>query len=590
MPILDPYSLSDPSQGKIVDIAIQMAVDFSARRIHCNARYALDRAVRGAFFLDTKDIDIEKLQADGKEIPWEMENTGDILGQRLIINDLGGAEHFSITYAPSKEARALQWLTPQQTAGGTHPFLYTQCQQINARSILPCQDTPSVRFTYRAEIQIPDPLVAVMAAAPEEVQVEQSQRTYSFHMPQAIPSYLFAFAIGDLTHKEISHRCRVYAEPEMVEAAAWEYAETEAQLSRAEEILGPYLWDRYDLLVMPPAFPYGGMENPRLTFVSPSNIVGDRSETDLIAHELAHSWTGNLITNATWGDFWLNEGWTTYAERRISEKLRGRDYVQLTNVIGYRRLLRSLDLIGKDSDLSRLKVPQESSDPEISGSWVPYYKGCFFLMSVEEAVGREAFDPFIRKYVNTFQFQSLTTETFLEFMSEELPDAPSEVSIEDWVYDPGYPAEAPIFQSALYDEVKSAVSLVQDGHRPAKKDIDNWLPEQRYLFLQMLPRELSAETCRHLDDLFDFQSSPSYLIRTTFYASALRSGWEEVLPAAEEILGEVGRILLLTPIFYALAETDWSREIARPLFERLRPRYHPICQAAIERLLSNAGV
>ena len=237
-----------------------------------------------------------------------------ILGECLCLYLPAGTERFSIACRAPAHADALQWLAAQHTAGGAHPFLFSQCQAIHARSLFPCQDTPSVRFTYEARISVPRGLTVVMAAERTGHGQDGERDVFTFRMPQPIPSYLFALAAGDLVFQRIGERTGVYAEPSVLEAAAWEFGENEQRLEAAERLFGPYLWDRYDLLIMPPSFPYGGMENPRLTFVTPLVILGDRSRTWLITHELAHAWTGNLITNATWEDFWLNEGWTTYAE------------------------------------------------------------------------------------------------------------------------------------------------------------------------------------------------------------------------------------------------------------------------------------
>jgi len=231
----------------------------------------------------------------------------------LHIKDLEGASSCTIEYNTTPSASALQWLAPNQTSGGEHPFLYSQCQSIHARSIFPCQDTPSVRFTFTAEIEIPNPLTVVMGAGLVGSRNNEATSEFRFDMPQPIPSYLFAIAAGNIQFRSIGSRCGIYAEPELLEAAAWEFAKTEDMLNTAERLFGPYVWDRYDILILPPAFPYGGMENPRLTFLNPMFIIGDRSETIIVTHELAHAWTGNLVTNATWEDFWLNEGWTTYA-------------------------------------------------------------------------------------------------------------------------------------------------------------------------------------------------------------------------------------------------------------------------------------
>jgi len=308
----DPASYADLSQGKIQHIDFHIGVDFATCSLGIEAKYQLQEPVHGSLYLDAFKIDLQQARADGRKLEWEFDTQDDILGERLHLKGLEGDSSFTLTFRTSPEARALQWLNASQTAGGSHPFLFSQCQQIHARSIFPCQDTPSVRFTYSAEVEVPEGLVAAMSAEQVEGDVltgeavskgQKGSGRFSFRMPQPIPSYLFALAVGNLVFREFGPRTGIYAEPETIEAAAWEFAENELKMTEAEKLLGPYLWGRYDLLVLPPSFPYGGMENPRLTFLTPTAILGTRGQTSLITHELAHAWTGNLVTNATWQDF-----------------------------------------------------------------------------------------------------------------------------------------------------------------------------------------------------------------------------------------------------------------------------------------------
>ena len=332
MATLDPASYTDLAQGKIKHIDFRIGVDFSTRMLDIEANYQLQGPVQGSLYLDSFKIDLKQARTNGRELEWEFDARDDILGERLHLKGLENDSTFTLMFHTSPEARALQWLNAAQTAGGNYPFLYSQCQAIHARSIFPCQDTPSIRFTYSAEMGVPQGLVAVMAAE-QVVALDGSGHGYAsvfrFKMPQPIPSYLFALGVGNLVFREFGPRTGIYAEPETIEAAAWEFAENEIKMNEAEKLLGPYLWGLYDLLVLPPSFPYGGMENPRLTFLTPTSILGTRGQTSLITHELAHAWTGNLVTNATWQDFWLNEGWTTYAESRITEVLEGKDVEDL---------------------------------------------------------------------------------------------------------------------------------------------------------------------------------------------------------------------------------------------------------------------
>jgi aminopeptidase N len=362
----DPHSYADFSQGRIRHIDFQLEVDFEDRRLRGTCRYTLEQPVAGPFDLDTRDLQIHAVRSEAGAVEYSIGDEDAIFGRRLRLKDLHGAASFDIEFTAPPEARALQWLTPAQTAGGRHPYLFTQCQPINARSIFPCQDSPSVRFTFDASLSVPDPLVGVMTAAPSGSDASDGHRVFRFRMPQPIPSYLFALAVGEISSRDLGPRSRVYAEPPLLESAAWEFGQTEAMLAEAEELYGPYPWERYDMIVMPPSFPYGGMENARLTFLTPTMIVGDRSLANLLAHEVAHSWTGNLVTNATWEDFWLNEGWTTYAERRILGAIEGEDSAMLRAATARNTMYRAMDYFGWDSDPTRLKFPRRGSTPSRS--------------------------------------------------------------------------------------------------------------------------------------------------------------------------------------------------------------------------------
>ena len=302
----DPHSYADFEQGRVRAMDLDLQVDFTASIISGKAVCRLAAPAGGPLDLDTRDLTVNgAFDTAGKSLEFEIAAPDPVLGSRLRILLPEGTEEFTVDFATSPNASALQWLEPAQTAGGKHPYLFSQCQAIHARSVIPCQDSPLARFTFTARVTVPQDLTVVMAAAPGEVASSSGSgsRTFSFEMPQSIPSYLFAFAIGNLVSKDLGPRSRVYTEPEMLEKSAWEFADVDKMLLSAEDIFGPYLWDRFDFLVMPPSFPYGGMENPRLTFLTPTLLAGDRSLVNVLAHELAHSWTGNLVTNATIDDF-----------------------------------------------------------------------------------------------------------------------------------------------------------------------------------------------------------------------------------------------------------------------------------------------
>jgi hypothetical protein len=407
-------------------------------------------------------------------------------------------------------------------------------------------------------------------------------------MPQPIPSYLFAIAAGNLEFREFGPRTGIYAEPEIIEAAAWEFAENETRILEAEKLLGPYLWGRFDLLVLPPSFPYGGMENPRLTFLTPTAILGTRGQTYLITHELAHAWTGNLVTNATWQDFWLNEGWTTYAETRITELLEGVEFNNLNAVFHEHEMMQAMQAVGMDSPLTCLKRSDASEDEGPSS--IPYYKGCFFLQECERAVGRRRFDKFIKSYMKRFQFQSITTETFLDFLKVELPEVFTKVNVNQWIHEPGMPADWQGQKSKLYDQVQAVLNACQPGRLPEKSEVENWLGDQVKSFLQGLPSKIPVEDCRKLEGLLDLEKRNDAAHYSFYYSICILSGDQSILPRVEAYAERIGRMLYIMPVFRALSQAEWSRPHARRLFERVKSHHHQITAVGIERILTRAGL
>jgi aminopeptidase N len=592
MTFKDPASYTDLTQGKIKHIHFRIGVDFSTRTLEIEANYHMHEPVQGSLYLDTYKIDLKEARTDGHALGWEFDATDEILGERLHLKGLE-EDSFALRFRTSPEARALQWLNASQTASGKDPFLFSQCQAIHARSIFPCQDTPSVRFTYSAEVDVPPGLVAAMAA--EQVGIEEgtgsASTLFRFRMPQPIPSYLFAIAVGNLDFRELGPRTGVYAEPEVIEAAAWEFAENETRMVEAEKLLGPYLWERYDLLILPPSFPYGGMENPRLTFLTPTAILGTRGQTALITHELAHAWTGNLVTNATWQDFWLNEGWTTYAETRITEVLEGKEVRELGAVFSEKQLIEVMDRIGMDSPLTCLKLPADKDADSFTTS-IPYFKGCFFLQECEYAVGRQRFDAFIQKYMASFQFQSLTTEAFLDFLKAELPEVFERVNVHNWIYEPGLPDAQSWHRpkSHLYDEVQQVLDRYRQGIKPSREQVQGWHRGQIFSFLQGLPAKIPAEDCPDLEEILELEKKNDAGYYSFFYTTCITSGYQAALPRVEQFIGKIGRMIYILRILRAMIETDWSREHVRPLFERVRDRHHQITIRAMEEMLKKAGL
>ena len=580
---LDPHSHADLDQGRVTHMDLVWSVDFDAHTLSGLATLHLDAPRGGELHLDTRDLTIYSVtDQDGAPLEHALGEDGGFMGRRLTVHRTAGTARVAIAYTTSPDASALQWLEPANTAGGEHPFLFSQCQPTHARSIVPCQDSPRARFTFTAVVSTPVALRPVMAAAPgEEGEAVSGWRTTSFSMPQPIPSYLLAIAVGDLESRDLGPRSRVYAEPATLDAAAWEFEGVDAMLLAAEDLFGPYPWDRFDFLVMPPAFPYGCMENPRLTFLTPTLLAGDRSLVAVLAHELAHSWTGNLVTNATMNDFWLNEGFTVWAERRILEVLEGEAAVALAAAIGRHDLQADIDRFGPSSPLTRLENDLEGVDPDDVYSVVPYEKGFLFVVRLEQELGRERWDALVRRYMERFAFTSIATPDLEAFLDEEVPGLLAAVGSEAWIRGSGLPADAPVFPSQRLTELQQLATGWAEGARP--EGTDGWTVAEWLVYLQQLPRPLAAADCAWLDEHCGLNTTGNAEILSEWLQIAVPSGYEPADTRLAEVLSHVGRMKFLKPLYTVLHARDPER--ARAWFADWADRYHPIARQGLEALL-----
>ncbi|MFN3952223.1 MAG: M1 family metallopeptidase [Thermaurantimonas sp.] len=575
----DPHSFADLSGSRLTHLEWDAVIDFDHRKIKARAQWDIEY-VKDTLILDENGLRILSIKdQDGHLIPFDEHEEDSIRGGWIKVLLHPGVQKIVIDYETLDRPAALQWLEVSQTAGRRYPILFTQSQAILARSWLPCMDSPSIRFTYNARVKVPAGTLALMSAS--NPQQKSPDGVYSFSMTQPIPSYLMALAVGDFEFRAISERAGIYAEPEMVDSALFEFTEVERMIQAAENLYGPYLWDRYDLLVLPPSFPFGGMENPRLTFVTPTILAGDRSLVSLIAHELAHSWSGNLVTNATWNDFWLNEGFTVYIELRIMEQLYGQEFREMLAQLSYSRLKEALDALPEEETL--LKAKLEGKDPDIAVGPIAYEKGYFFLRTVERKVGRKAFDDFLKKYFETFKFQSVTTEDFLNFLQKNLLKKKEweELEIERWIYEPGLPETVYKPSSTRFSMIEGiCASFITTKRPPITK---NWSAHEYIYFLQNLRGKVDYDMVRTLDREFNFTNSRNAEILAIWLLLCIETNYTPADKTLVEFMTTTGRRKFLIPLYKALIKQN-QKNRAKEIFLQARDTYHPITYNSVALL------
>jgi leukotriene-A4 hydrolase len=598
----DPHSYA---QGPALPhLRLALAIDFAQQALTGSATWLLAEPLATAtlLVLDTRDLAIEQvvaldsgvaradLASAGTAIPYALTAPDAVLGQALRLALPAGTQAVCISYRTSPGAAALQWLAPSQTAGA-HPFLFTQSQAILARTWLPCPDSPGRRFTYEAEVEVLGPergqLLALMSA--ENPQATAPDGRYHFRQPQPVPAYLLALAVGRLDFAPLSERTGIYAEPATLPRAAYEFAELDRMVAAAEQLYGPYRWGRYDLLGLPASFPFGGMENPCLTFVTPTILAGDRSLTSLVAHELAHSWSGNLVTNATWDDFWLNEGFTVYFERRIMEQLYGRPYADMLQVLGEADLHHTIHEFGPASPATHLRLHLAGRDPDDGLNDIAYEKGCLLLLTLERLVGRPRLDAFITGYFARFAFQSMDTDHFAAYLTQTLltPGEASQLNLPAWLDGPGLPPGAPVARSARFAAVEEALARLAAGTAPADLQpiTTEWSSQEWEHFLRGLPPTLTAADLARLDDVFHFTTSGNAELLAAWFSLALRAGYLPADAALENFLRHVGRRKFLVPLYRALLAAPGGRARAQAIYRLARPNYHSVATSTLDALV-----
>lgn len=587
----DPHSYAQPAEARVKHLHWKAAVDFDKKIINAVATWTIEaNADADLITFDTKGLSIEKVTLNNNTpTEYKLADAHAILGQALAVMLKPGTAEVSITYHTSPDAEALQWLNAQQTAGKKHPFLFTQSQAILARSWVPCQDSPGIRFTYDAEVTVPKDLLALMSAS--NPQTKNESGIYTFAMKQPIPSYLLALSVGDIAFKPISERSGIYAEPSLVDTCAWEFADLEKMIAGAEELYGKYQWERYDVLVLPPSFPFGGMENPRLTFATPTILAGDRSLTSLIAHELAHSWSGNLVTNATWNDFWLNEGFTVYFETRIMEKLYGKDYAEMLaslNLQEVKEEVKSLTDEGHAAD-TKLKLNLDDRNPDDGVTTIAYNKGYYFLRTIEEQHGREKFDQFVKDYFTQNAFKVMTTEEFIPFIKNYYQSkfniALSDTLFNDWIYSEGLPSYCPTPVAERFTKVDETLTQWKSGKAIQTAATSKWSTHEWLHFLKNLPDTLTQQQVIALDNLGKFTESGNSEIITAWGVIAIRNQYEKAYPKIETFLIHTGRRKFLMPLYSELIKTAEGKKLATSIYTKARSNYHFVAVNSLDKLL-----
>ncbi|WAT17703.1 M1 family metallopeptidase [Aurantiacibacter sp. MUD11] len=598
----DEFTYARPTEARVTHVALDLALDFEARRVEGTATLDVQAA---------EGVDEIVLDSNGLVIGGVMDGAGNALeftvgendpdkGEPITVKlgeiDGSALQQVVIDYTSAPEAEALQWLDPEQTAGGEHPFVFSQGQAILNRSWIPTQDSPGIRQTWEARITAPKELNVVMSGIsrgePEEV--DENRHAFEFAMDNSVPPYLIAIAAGNIAFAELGPRSGVWAEPEVLEEAAAELVDTEAMIDAAEEIYGDYRWGRYDMIVLPPAFPYGGMENPVMTFLTPTFIAGDRSNTGLVAHELAHSWSGNLVTYSSWRDGWLNEGVTSYFESRISESVFGEKRAEQEYALSYASLVEAIEENGADNPNTAMRTPEGISPFDTVGEAI-YDKGTVFLRTVETIVGREEFDAFMRGWFDRHAFQPATSEMFLAELREELVAGDEELEdalmLDEWIYGTGLPENAVAPKADAFAEVdEAAAAYAADGTLPLVATWTNWTGAEQQRFLQELPEDLSADQLASLNGSLGLAGNGNNEVLFLWLEAALRNEYDPAVPQAEQFLAEVGRNKFVSPLFRALWDTGrWGRPIATRIYADTRGGYHSYTRSRVDEIVGYEG-
>ena len=576
--VKDEHSFSKPNDAVAKHLDLDINVDFETQTISGKASWTIDNTSKGnEIIFDENTLNITKITLgdDEKETKFSLGTEVEFHGKPLHIQIEPKTTKVNIYYSTTKDAVALQWLKPEQTADKKKPFLFAQGETIWSRTWIPCQDSPGIRYTYNAKVTVRKDLMAVMSAT--NPQRKNTTGIYYFKQDKAIPSYLMAIAVGDLGFKSIDKRTGVYAEQSVLEKAAFEFSELGKMVYAAEKLFGPYRWGRYDVLVLPPSFPYGGMENPNLTFLTPGIIAGDRSLTSILAHELGHSWSGNLVTNATWNDVWLNEGFTTYVEHRIGEAIFGVKEAKMQDVLSRKLLYDNIADYGPNNPATQLKVNVDGKNADDCLSDIPYEKGYAFLQTVENTVGREKFDVFISDYFNSHAFQSITTEDFLKYFNEKLikgdKTLAAKINAEDWIYKPGIPSN---ITQAVSEDFNAIDQIQKTWRQIGVKGLSAKIKStnEKQHFIDYLPKDITEKEITAIDAEFNFTQSGNFVIKRQWFVIAIRQKYKPAYESIEQFMTATSRTGSLQTLYKEMVKTPEGKIWAKSIFEKSKSVYH----------------